>query len=217
MVDTKIMNELLLSKDLKKITTAFDVGKIICLPTDTVYAISCDATNRESIERIYSIKGRDFHKPLSIFVADMDMAAKYVEFSEGAVLVAKKFWPGPLTIIAQKTQNITMPPQIIKNGELAIRVPDDCLIQKICTAIGKPIIATSANISSKPNINLVNDIRTEFGDKVDLIIDSDNAKQNQSLIPSTIVRLNNDNSFEVIREGRLSIKKLLKELKKPVL
>ena len=201
------------STSLEKIINAFHEGKIICIPTDTVYAISCDATNDKAIQCIYNIKRRSLNKPLPIFVSDMDMATKYGKFHSKELLFAKKFWPCPLTIILQKTENSYLPSILIKEGKIGIRIPDKALIQKICTSIKKPIIATSANIASKTNINSVDDIEKEFCDKVDLIIRNDN--DNQNLTPSTIIEFTGDNSYRIIREGRISKSELglMQELK----
>ena len=188
--------------NLKEITDAFSKGKIVCLPTDTVYAISCDATNNKAIQHIYNIKKRAFSKPCSIFVSDINMAMKYVRFRSKELLFAKKFWAGPLTIILQQVENHNLPSILVQNGKVGIRIPDKALIREICANINKPIIATSANISSKPNINSVDGIEKEFGDKVDAIVANDHNSQN--LIPSTTVEFINDDYYKIIREGKIS-------------
>ena len=201
------------STSLKEIANAFCEGKIICLPTDTVYAISCDATNNEAIQHIYDIKQRALNKPLSIFVSDINMAIEYAKFHPKELLFAKRFWSGPLTIIVQKAENISLPPVLVKNGKVGIRVPDKRMIQKICAGIKRPIIATSANISSNPNINSVCDIEKEFADKVDIIVQDDNNLQD--LTVSTTIEFIGNNSYQIIREGRISKSELelMKELK----
>ena len=195
---------------IKEIVGAFSQGKIVCLPTDTVYAISCDATNNKAIQRIYSIKNRALNKPCPIFVSDINMAMKYVKFHSKELLFAKKFWAGPLTMILQQVTSNNLPSVLIKNGKIGIRIPDKALIREICANINKPIIATSANISSKPNINSMDGIEKEFGGKVDAIVTNDNNPQN--LITSTIVEFINNDSYKIIREGRISKLELEKAL-----
>lgn len=201
------------STSLKEIANAFCEGKIICLPTDTVYAISCDATNNESIQHIYNIKRRSVNKPLPLFVSDIKMALKYAKFSSKELLFAKKFWSGSLTIILSIVENNNLPPILVKNGKIGIRIPDKELIKNICASIKKPIIATSANISSNPNINSVCDIEKEFANKVDIIVQDDNNLQD--LTVSTTIEFIGNNSYQIIREGRISKSELelMKELK----
>ena len=188
--------------NLKEIVTAFSKGKIICLPTDTVYAISCDATNDKAIQRIYEIKKRALNKTFPIFVSDIDMAMRYVKFRPKELLFAKKFWAGPLTMILQQIENNSLPSILVQNRKIGVRIPNKALITNICVNINKPIIATSANISSKPNINSVDGIEKEFGDKVDAIVANDHNSQN--LIPSTTVEFINDDYYKIIREGKIS-------------
>ena len=188
--------------NLKEIVTAFSKGKIICLPTDTVYAISCDATNNKAIQRIYEIKKRALNKTFPIFVSDIDMAMRYVKFRPKELLFAKKFWAGPLTMILQQIENNSLPSILVQNRKIGVRIPNKALITNICVNINKPIIATSANISSRPNMNSVDSIEKELGDKVDIIVLNDNNCQN--LTPSTMIEFINDNLYKVIREGRIS-------------
>ena len=139
------------------------------------------------------------------------MALKYAKFSSKELLFAKKFWSGSLTIILSIVENNNLPPILVKNGKIGIRIPDKELIKNICASIKKPIIATSANISSNPNINCV--CEKEFANKVDIIVQDDNNLQD--LTVSTTIEFIGNNSYQIIREGRISKSELelMKELK----
>ena len=128
---------IVLSQDnLEQICSAFDQGKIICIPTDTIYALSCDATNIEAIQKIYKIKQRPLDKTLPIFVADIKMAESYINFFRKELALAKIFWPGALTLASKiKDDCKNIPNVLINNKKIAIRVPKSKLIQSICKYI----------------------------------------------------------------------------------
>ena len=192
------------TNNLEEIVAAFNDGKIVCLPTDTVYAISCCATNFEAVERIYAIKKRDRNKPLPIFVSSVEMATYYVEFSEEALTFANRFWPGALTIVAKKKDDCDISHMAANNGKIAIRVPNNELIRDICAKLNAPIIATSANISSNPSIISSEEIKRQFSGEVDLIVKEDCVSKSNDLTPSTIVEFINDKDYIVVREGKIS-------------
>lgn len=135
----------------------------------------------------------------------MTMAMDYVQLSAKQSLFAAEFWPGPLTIIATKIENSDVSANLTNNDKLAIRIPDNELIQKICTSLNKPIVATSANFSSKPNIISAKGILEEFADKVYGVVKEDEIKhQSNNLIPSTIVEFIDDDALKVVREGKIA-------------
>lgn len=195
--------KILALSDLDDIIDAFEAGKIVCLPTDTVYAISCDATNDSSVARIYATKKREVTKPLPIFVSSIEMAARYAHLTLRAMSFMQRFWPGALTIILPKTPNSDIPSILVKDGKIAIRMPNAPLIQAVCENLNRPIIATSANISSSPSIILGKEIESVFGNEVDVIVEEERVI-NKDATPSTIIEFINDTSYKVIREGRIS-------------
>jgi L-threonylcarbamoyladenylate synthase len=199
--------KILTLSNLDDIIDAFEAGKIVCLPTDTVYAISCDATHDSSVDRIYAIKKRETTKPLPVFLSSIEMAARYVYLPLRAISFMQRFWPGALTIVLPKAPNSYIPPILVKDGKLAVRMPNAPLIQAICEKLNRPIIATSANISSAPSIILGKEIESVFGDEVDVIVEEERVI-NKDATPSTIIEFINDVSYKVIREGRISKEEL---------
>lgn len=175
-------------------------GGIAVIPTDTVYGIVCDALNEESVRRIYEIKNRDYSKAMIVLVSDFEMLNKFVaDISDVEQRLINNFWPGPLTIIFKK-KNI---PDIVtaNKEEIGIRMPNDEKLLELIKKIGKPIVATSANISSQETITNVSMLEDKIKYTVDYICDAGTIV-NES---STIIKIL-DNKVKIIREGILSEK-----------
>jgi L-threonylcarbamoyladenylate synthase len=194
--------------NLDEIVNAFSQGKVICIPTDTVYAISCDATNIDGIKKIYQIKERALNKTLPIFVADVKMAKAYVQFFSKELRLIENFWPGALTLVSKVLDNQKIPNMLINNNKIAVRTPDHKLIQNICKSINKPIIATSANISSQSSINSTEEIIKIFLNKVDYIVEDSTLRKSNDLTPSTIIEFIEEDKWRMLREGKISKKEL---------
>jgi L-threonylcarbamoyladenylate synthase len=194
---------ILLQDNLEKIVEAFSKGKVACIPTDTIYAMSCDAMNVDAIERIYQIKKRDLNKTLPVFVADIEMAKEYIKFFSKELALTEVFWPGALTFVSE-INNQKIPKILINKNKIAIRVPKCKLIQNICKSLNKPIIATSANISAQSSIICVDEIIKNFHHKVDCILEDFNMNKKNDLTPSTIIEFINEDKFKIIRTGKIS-------------
>ena len=194
--------------NLEEIIENFSKGKIICIPTDTIYAISSDATNESAIKKIYQIKHRPLNKTLPIFVSDITMAQDYISFSSKQLAFVQKFWPGALTIVSKIEHSIKLPSILINKKKLAVRMPKNRLIQNICRRLNRPIIATSANISSHPNSKNCTEIKQIFTNAVDMIVESSLLKDNNDQVPSTIIELTNNNQFQILREGGITSEEL---------
>ena len=165
--------------------------------------MSCDAMNVDAIKRIYQIKKRDLNKTLPVFVADVEMAKEYIKFFPKEFALAEVLWPGALTLVSE-INNQKIPKILISKNKIAIRVPKCKLIQNICKSIGKPIIATSANISSQSSINSIEEIIKIFHNKVDFIVEDSTLCKSNNLIPSTIIEFINEDKFKIIRTGKIS-------------
>lgn len=199
--------------NLRVLTNDIALGKIICLPTDTIYAISSDATNELAIQKIYQVKNRPISKTLSIFVSDINMAQEYIIFSLKQLQFAKKIWPGPITIISQVLNNLKLPSILINNNKVALRVPNNIFIQNICKQLNRPIIATSANISSQIYNNDIIALKRIFSNYVDTLITTPHSARNNNKKPSSIIELTSS-GFKVVREGKLTSKQISKVFEK---
>ena len=207
MIQTHMERIAVTNKDEMEVATnrAKDVleeGGIVIYPTDTLYGVGADATNEEAIEKVLRLKGRDFKKPLSVMVSNIEMATKFVHLSELAKKLFHKILPGPFTLILPKQKNES---DLLTGGKdtLGVRVPDSFFCVSLSNKFGKPITATSANLSGKENGKNVDEILDQFGAKqeqIDIVIDTGEVS---NTTPSTVLKVEGD-SVEVLREGSIN-------------
>ena len=175
-------------------------GHLVIVPTDTVYGISCDATNKDAIEKVFIAKQRE-QKPLIVMVSNMDMLKRYVkEISDLEQKIIDKYWPNTLTILFKKNDNLLN--EITCGSEyVGIRMPNNKLLLDLMNKINKPIISTSANISGNSVITNTNLIEPELKKYISYVYD-DGEKTN---VASTLVKVE-DGRIKILREGILSSK-----------
>jgi len=180
-------------------------GGIVVYPTDTLYALGCDATNPEAVKRVFEVKRRSLSKPLPIAVASLEMMREYCELNEKAEKLARAMLPGALTLLLKK-KNL---PHIVTSGsaKVAVRIPANELALKIIAALGKPVVATSANISGKAPPISAGEAMTQLSD-VDLVIDAGRLAER---VPSTIY---DPETGKVLREGKISREEIEAVLRK---
>ena len=161
------------------IVESLQAGKVIIYPTDTVYGIGCDATNKQAVSRVYSIKKRDPSKPVSVIMGSIRMIKEYCEVTQEQQKLIEKYLPGPFTFILKQKKPLACDTP----GTLAVRIPDYAPIVKACEILGKPIVTTSANISGSKESWSVNAIDVEVVTKVDFVFDGGPCKYRG---PSTV-------------------------------
>ncbi len=178
---------------MRLIKKAIDVlrdGGIIIYPTDTVYGLGCDLSNKKGIEKIYEIKRRNKKQPLSFICSDLKHISQYAKVTDYAYKTMKRLLPGPYTFILEASRLV---PKIIlpKRPTTGIRVPDN----NIC--LGQPIISTSVKTDAGEDLGNPYLIEEYWGKLVDLIIDGGNITPE----PSSVISLVDDN-IEVLRIGK---------------
>lgn len=145
-------------------------GGVIALPTDTLYALSCDARDAEAVRRVYRIKGREDGKPLPLFVTNLHAAESLALFNETARLLAHRFWPGQLTIVLPRHPDFDS--EALAGGEtVALRVPDHPIALAVLAALDAPLTGTSANRSGGPDPVSADDVRAQLGGDIDYVLD----------------------------------------------
>lgn len=191
-----------LKNDLNAIISLVAQGEIICMPTDTLFAISCDATNHTSIEKLYQIKQRDREKKLPVFFNSLEDVKKHCYINDKAEVLARKFWPGKLTMVLQLKNNSNIARNAFdsENSSIAVRVPNEKNILEITKHF--PIIGTSANISGMQNISSYEDLEKQFH-PYDVFIFKPKNYQFKAGLPSTIITFDGD-QVTVLREGAIS-------------
>ena len=195
-------------EDLQEAVRVLRAGGIIVYPTDTVWGIGCDATNAEAVARIYALKQREDSKSmlvlldsaakLNYYIADIPEAADMLlglmdEGVNGLTDESQK----PLTIIYPNARNLA-PNLIAEDGSIGIRITNEAFSKALCAQLKHPIVSTSANISGHPTARFFAEIEQEILDGSDYIClfrrDDDCPAE-----PSSIIKINSDGSFKIIR------------------
>jgi tRNA threonylcarbamoyl adenosine modification protein (Sua5/YciO/YrdC/YwlC family) len=184
-----------------RVTRALVAGEVVALPTDTFYGLAVDPVNLQAVDRIYDLKTRARHKPLSLLIEDVAQAYELARALDGAFdRLVERFWPGPLTIIVKAGGKL--PLRVTANtGNVALRVPEAPLCRAVVRELGLPITATSANLRGLPECTYAACVREQFGDKIPLIVDGGPTARS---VATTIVDLSGGpNSWMILREGAI--------------
>lgn len=183
---------------------ALKQGKVIAYPTDTSYGLGVDASNLKAVQMLYKVKGRSFNKAVSVVVPSKQYLSKLVKMSTQAKKLVDKFWPGALTIVLPvKKRDALAKVLTAGNFELGCRLPDHDIAQQLARDLGKPITATSANVSGLPDCYSAKQIMEQYQNQVlkpDIILSVGKIGKRP---PSTVVRAVNQ-SFEILRKGPIT-------------
>lgn len=191
------MNRKIKIQVIQKAIQVLNNGGVILYPTDTIWGIGCDANNETAIKKVYSIKNRSNKKSLIILVPDKNLLLNYVK---NVPCVAEKIIEEdqtPTTIIYQNP--INLPNILIKNNTIAIRVVKKHGINMLLTHFGKALTSTSANISDSTSPLYFEDIHDDIKNAVDYIIPKTFIKHNTTNKASQIIKINNDETIDIIR------------------
>src|SRR5512137_2047426 len=158
----------------KLILTAAEVlrrGGLVAFPTETVYGLGADALNADAVKQIFVAKGRPLDNPIIVHIASVaDLKALTSHVPERASLLIDRFWPGPLTLILQKSPDV--PDDVTGGlGTVAVRMPQNKIALALIKALGHPIAAPSANLSGRPSGTTAEHVLQDFAGKIDMILD----------------------------------------------
>ena len=181
-------------KLIKEACKILEEGGIVIYPTESSYAIGADITNEEALKKVYEIKGRDLQKKLTCIVANLNMADKYSKMTELEKTFVMLAYPRPITLVTQKNPKYVSD---LFNTEFPFRIPSNYIALELVRRFGKPITATSANISGQEPIYEEKELYEVFGNKADLIISIGDLPKRPV---STIVRIYKG-KLEILREG----------------
>lgn len=190
---------------LEEVCKSIKDGSVIVFPTETVYGIGANALDKSAVKKIFMAKNRPTDNPLIVHISNYDMLDKVVSnVTKYEKILMDKFWPGPLTIILPKKEEI---PNIVTCNldTVGVRMPSNKIAINIIEKSGVPIAAPSANISGKPSGTLVTDIVDELKDSVDYIIDGGISDIG---LESTVVKLEND-VVNILRPGAITKEDIL--------
>jgi L-threonylcarbamoyladenylate synthase len=146
-------------------------GGVVSIPTDALYTLVADPFNLNAVGRVFAAKGREAHRSLPLLVSDFLMAEELVtELPRRFYLLARRFWPGPLTMIVPASAKV--PLKVTGNtGRLALRQSRSRVAQMLVDCLGQPLISTSANVSGQPTCRSGIDVFGQMDGRVDLVLD----------------------------------------------
>ena len=170
-------------------------GAVGVIPTDTVYGLVCGANNSAAVARLYAMKSRE-QKPGTIIAANVDQILE-LGITPTYLGLVDKFWPGPVSV--ETPHSVTYLHQ--GTGRQAIRIPDDARLRAFLEKTG-PLQTTSANHPGEPHANTVEEAKAYFNGQVDFYVDGGDTTGSE---PSTIIRITDDGTVEVIRQGARKI------------
>lgn len=192
--------------DFDRMGSEIKSGKIVVFPTDTVFGIGTVPTSREGIARLYEIKKRHLEKKVPVLFSGVEEVSKFVKMDGRAHSIARKFWPGQVTMVLPVVSKM-IPRELLGQEEtLAVRVPKhDCCLRLI-SACGNALIGTSANFSGSRSFTDPDERDLlEFARQADYFV---RGPCGNSTLPSTIVDLSKPSIVSVLREGAIPRKTL---------
>ena len=187
-------------KGLQAAVEVLAAGGIVVFPTETSYGLAADATNSRAVARVYKIKKRSREKSLSIIVADLKMIGQYALVTSLARKLANRFLSAPLTLVVKlrRGSGSKLASNISSNGKIAFRVSSNKFARSLASELGKPITATSANLSGNKPVFSLHGAKKLKG--IDLAVDAGKLPQRK---PSTIIDCTSGMPH-VLRQGESS-------------
>lgn len=208
-IELKLTDNYLLSFDaLNMVTHQLLNGRLVILPTETGYLLAANALDVEAVKKVFKVKKRQMSNPIHVVVSGLDMAENLVFLESESRRLCNKFFPGPLTVICPKRPLV--PDLLVANtGNLGIRVPDCPVTLQVVQALGKPITATSLNLSGKSTGESVEDTIAGLNWKDENLV---YLVKDYGLItydlPSTLVTFGTK-PWSILREGPIEKPKIL--------
>lgn len=176
-------------------------GKVIAIPTDTIYGLACLATDSQAIQRLYQIKRRDEGKPLAICLSNVKEVGTWGILDNISINVLEHLLPGPYTICLRRTSalNRALNPGVDTVG---IRIPDDKFVRSVAKIVG-PLALTSANVSNEPSSLHPNEFCALWPELDGIFHNSKNSKKqnDERRVGSTVVDVSKPGYFTVVRHG----------------
>ena len=195
--------------------TVLLAGGVIAFPTDTFYGLGVDPFNREAVNRVFELKGREKNKPLILLISSrVQLETMVKEITPAHSALIHKFWPGPLTLLF-KPGSVISENVSAGSNRIGIRQPGNTLTRNLISALGQPITAPSANLAGESPPITAKQVQQSFGNRVDLIIDGGTCQGGK---PSTVVDAV-ETPVRLVRHGAIAfseIKMALRDIAKTV-
>ena len=179
-------------------------GQVVAIPTDTLYGLAANPFDSGAVERVFAIKGRPQNLPLLLLIDSVDMACELARnLPPQFERLAKRFWPGPLTIVVDASANV--PAKVTGGtGRIGLRLPAAAIPRALVKQAGVPVTGTSANRTGETECASAQEVEQRLGESVPLILDGGVSRARQT---STVVSVRAD-SWEVLREGVIAAEEI---------
>lgn len=194
---------------LEAADAALAAGELVVYPTETLYALGADARNPEALARLVALKGREPGKPIALIAADLAMVTELVQsFPTPALRLARRFWPGPLTLVLPARAGLS---EVLVNDEggVGIRVPDHRIARQLSARLGAPLTATSANLAGGRPATTLAAARAALGEGVAVYLEGGELGRQAA---STVMDFH-DGRLRVLRAGAIDEARLLAALR----
>lgn len=200
------------SKEITKAANLLREGKLVALPTETVYGLGADASNRSALELLYRIKGRPTSHPVIVHLHDEQQLKHWaIDIPDRVWLLADAFWPGPLTMVLKRADSVL---DQVTGGQdtVALRIPNHPVALALLKEFGAGIAAPSANRFGRLSPTKADDVRKDLGEDVSLVLNGGDCLVG---IESTIVDLSSEN-IRILRPGMILASEIESVLSEPV-
>jgi L-threonylcarbamoyladenylate synthase len=179
-----------------------EAGGAVAVPTESFFALAVDATRPDALEHLFFLKHRDLAKGIGLLVPRVSWRTCSSSVPALAEKLAREFWPGPLSLVLPAAPHLDE--RLVVDGHVSLRVPGPSLAAQLVDAFGKPLTATSANVSGQPPCRTPAEVREQLSATEQLyIVDA----ECPGGLVSTLVRANGD-SWKVLREGAVSSERI---------
>jgi len=197
-------------RNLRLLAAALQRGELVAIPTETVYGLAAHALDTRACRRIFTAKRRPDHDPLIVHVTDLRAAEELADFNDAARVIARHFWPGPLTLVLPKKKIVS---DIVTSGQdtVALRSPAHPLARRLLRLSGLPLAAPSANLFGYVSPTMAEHVRLGLGKRIKYILDGGACKVG---VESTIVSVSPAGELRVLRPGAISAPEMLAVLRR---
>lgn len=205
---------------VRRVVDALRDGKLVVLPTETVYGLAALASNAAAVERLIAAKGRPAGRPLAVAIPGADVLERFApSVPTLAKRLARRLWPGPLTLVldvSDAASEFARLPEaakkaVLPEGKAGFRVPRNAFVLNVLRELDEPIVLTSANLSGEPPATSAQDAKVGLDDRPDLIVDDGVAAFGEPSSVVEIVKTDENDKIgrgQMLREGAISAEKL---------
>lgn len=199
-------------RNIDRLARALRRGELVAVPTETVYGLAADATNARACREIFRAKRRPLTDPLIVHVRTLHELRAIAEVSGGAIKLARRFWPGPLTLVLPRRPGV---PEVVTAGgdTIAVRMPAHPVVRRLLRAVGTPLAAPSANPFGRLSPTTAAHVEAGLGTRIPWILDGGPCGVG---VESTIVDLSDPKRVRILRPGGVPAAAVARTLGVPV-